>query len=232
MHHFYSRTWTEKTLQRYQHNYENVYSEQSDNNNDNPVYENVYFRNGQLDNIVIGQMAHSPRTAAKLRHLKHQNSETSVRNFEMPPEPDRTAPPIPPERKARANPKNTTTGCHHKPLYRSKSCERPKMKDTVRDTFKINSDKFQMNISRISSNITDRLSSNVMQRFTSGTHGSGTAGGGGGSISSSSRMSTGSTDISSNTSHFESPNSILQTVALKAIPCVDIQVREIFSINP
>jgi hypothetical protein len=56
MHHFYSRTWTEKTLQRYQHNYENVYSNGGDNNNDNPVYENVYFRNGDHgDHLVIGQ---------------------------------------------------------------------------------------------------------------------------------------------------------------------------------
>jgi hypothetical protein len=41
---------TEKTLQRYQHNYENVYNNDNNNDNDdNPVYENVYFRHGDAD---------------------------------------------------------------------------------------------------------------------------------------------------------------------------------------
>ena len=94
------------------------------------------------------------------------------------------------------------------------------MKDTMRDTFRISSDKIQNNFSRLSSNLTDKLSNNVMHRFSGG-------GCGAGSVSSSSRMSTGSTDVSSTTSHVESPNSLLQTVALRAIPCVDIQVRHV-----
>lgn len=223
MHHFYSRTWTEKTLQRYQHNYENVYSN-NDNNNDNPVYENVYFRHGDnsqaVDNIVIGQMMQSPRSAARMRHVQQQQQQQSSsdfrRHFEPPPEPSRSVPPIPPDRKGRSHPKSS----HTKPLYRSKSCERPKMKDAMRDTFRISSDKLQNNISRLSSNFTDKLSTNVMHRFSTG-------GCGAGSISSSSRMSTGSTDVSSTNSHVETQNSLLQTVALKAIPCVDIQVRHL-----
>ena len=229
MHHFYSRTWTEKTLQRYQHNYENVYSNgdnANDNNNDNPVYENVYFRHGcdLVDNnsMVIGQMAQSPRSAARMRHKQHQQQSSTDfrRQFEPPPEPTRSVPPVPPERKGRGAPKGSSSMGHPKPLYRSKSCERPKMKDTMRDTFRISSDKIQNNFSRLSSNLTDKLSNNVMHRFSSG-------GCGAGSVSSSSRMSTGSTDVSSTTSHVESPNSLLQTVALRAIPCVDIQVRHV-----
>ena len=223
MHHFYSRTWTEKTLQRYQHNYENVYSN-NDNNNDNPVYENVYFRHGDngqaVDNIVIGQMMQSPRSAARMRHVQQQQQQSATdfqRHFETPPEPSRTVPPIPPDRKGRSHPKSS----HPKPLYRSKSCERPKMKDAMRDTFRISSDKLQNNISRLSSNFTDKLSTNVMHRFSGGGCG------GAGSISSSSRMSTGSTDVSSTNSHVETQNSLLQTVALKAIPCVDVQVRHL-----
>ena len=229
MHHFYSRTWTEKTLQRYQHNYENVYT--NDNNNDNPVYENVYFKHGEsVDNsgaLVINQMAQSPRSAARLRHVQQQQQAPSsppdfYQKFEPPPEPNRSAPPVPPERKGRTAPKGSST----KPLYRSKSCERPKMKDAMRDTFRISSDKLQNNFSRISSNLTDKLSTNVMHRFSNGGCGAGS------SISSSSRMSTGSTDVSSTTSHVESPNSLLQTVALRAIPCVDIQVGQfLFLLN-
>ena len=218
MHHFYSRTWTEKTLQRYQHNYENVYNNDN-NNDDNPVYENVYFRQGDpsCDNLVIGQMMQSPRTAARMRVIQQQQQQSSpdfYRPFEPPPEPNRSVPPVPPDRKSRNNPKGSSSS---KPLYRSKSCERPKMKDAMRDTFRISSDKIQNNFSRLSSNLTDKISSNVMHRFS----------GGAGSVSSSSRMSTGSTDVSSTTSasNVENQNSLLQAVAMKAIPCVDIQVR-------
>ena len=224
MHHFYSRTWTEKTLQRYQHNYENVYNNDN-NNDDNPVYENVYFRQGDpnCDNLVIGQMMQSPRTAARMRQIQLQQQQQSspdfYRPFEPPPEPNRSVPPVPPDRKCRNSPKGCSSS---KPLYRSKSCERPKMKDAMRDTFRISSDKIQNNFSRLSSNLSDKISSNVMNRFS----------GGAGSVSSSSRMSTGSTDVSSttSTSNVENQNSLLQAVAMKAIPCVDIQVRSTSSV--
>lgn len=137
LHHFYSRTWTEKTLQRYQHNYENVYNNDN-NNDDNPVYENVYFRHGgdnPCDNLVIGQMMQSPRTASRMRHIQQQqqSSPDFYRPFNPPPEPSRSVPPVPPDRKCRSNPKNSSST---KPLYRSKSCERPKMKEAMRDTFR------------------------------------------------------------------------------------------------
>ena len=86
---------------------------------------------------------------------------------------------------------------------------------------RISSDKIQNNFCRLSTNLTDKLSSHVINRFSSSG-----GGGGAGSVSSSSRMSTGSTDVSSTTSNVEMQNSILQTVAMKAIPCVDIQVRQ------
>ena len=101
-------------------------------------------------------------------------------------------------------------------LLRSKSCERPKMRDTFR------MDKFAANFNRISSNITDKL-------LSSTSH-----------ISSSSNKPEynhhhhNSSKDSHNTSEDScreidpvSPNnSLLQSVAFRAIPCVDIQVSK------
>ena len=101
-------------------------------------------------------------------------------------------------------------------FLRSKSCERPKMRDTFR------MDKFAANFNRISSNITDKL-------LSSTSH-----------ISSSSNKPEynhhhhNSSKDSHNTSEDScreidpvSPNnSLLQSVAFRAIPCVDIQVSK------
>lgn len=206
---FNSPTWTEKSLQRYQHNYENIYSELNDKKSETPVYENVYFGPEKLDQLVVGEMSHSPRTAPKLMH--HSDSEwDSV---------DSTTPLLPPQPNVGATPNNSATVNPHKRLYRSKSCDRHKMRDTVRDSLKANSDMLQDSVRKFYPDI-DRLSCNVSDKATVFYKSW--------SSSSSSHMSTLSSDVSSCTSQFESTNSILQTVALKVIPCVDIQVREAF----
>ena len=182
--------------------------------------------------------------------------------------------PIPPERKGRRTSRNGNildngTSCNnednnfnkysnmmnnennHRQLYRSKSCERPKMKDSVRDTFKLlsneTSDRLQNNFNRISSNFTDKFltSNSIMNKFACG---SGSGNGStrssnssynGKSGSNSSKMSTGSSDFgssknSSSTSYNSNNETALQATNLQAvgiknfIPCVDIQVRKFF----
>ena len=137
---------------------------------------------------------------------------------------------------------------NHRQLYRSKSCERPKMKDSVRDTFKLlsneTSDRLQNNFNRFSSNFTDKFltSNSIMNKFACG---SGSGNGStrssnssynGKSGSNSSKMSTGSSDYcssknSSNMSYNSNNETALQATNLQNvgiknfIPCVDIQVR-------
>ena len=167
MHQFYNRTWNERSLTKYagQHNYENVYS----NNYDD------YFASDNCDGCVINQLTCSPRSGRR----------SNFDNF-APPQPDYSVPPVPPERKGRGRKRA------EKPLFRSKSCERPKM----RDTFRVGSERFAANFNRISSNITDKILHFQQEN----------------------------PEISSREISTVSNNSILQSVALRAIPCVDIQV--------
>ena len=98
------------------------------------------------------------------------------------------------------------------------------MKETVKETFRISSDKFHSNLTKFSHNLSDKLSGL----------------GGGGQAGHCSRMSTISTDSMGKQSTASSdegkpnssisgdspspPQSILQAVAFKAIPCVEAQV--------
>ena len=177
MHQFYNRTWNERSLSKYansreagnSHNYENVYS-----NNYDDYFGSQATRSDNCDGCVINQLTCSPRSAR--------------RGF-APPQPDYSVPPVPPERKGRGRKRA------EKPLFRSKSCERPKM----RDTFRVGSEKFAANFNRISSNITDKILHFQQENPNNG-----------------SEMSREISTVSN--------NSILQSVALRAIPCVDIQV--------
>ena len=178
MHQFYNRTWNERSLSKYansreagnSHNYENVYS----NNYDDYFGRSEATRSDNCDGCVINQLTCSPRSGR--------------RGF-APPQPDYSVPPVPPERKGRGRKRA------EKPLFRSKSCERPKM----RDTFRVGSEKFAANFNRISSNITDKILHFQQENPNNG-----------------SEMSREISTVSN--------NSILQSVALRAIPCVDIQV--------
>ena len=214
-HQFYNRTWNERSLTKYanQHNYENVYSEQED---------------GHTGQMLINQLTCSPRSARSARALWPPDDPG------MPLQPDHEVPPVPPERKGRGR----RRGCNGqqseygdrssvgtsapqritKPLFRSKSCERPKMRDTFR------MEKFAANFNRISSNITDKIiaaksnsaAANQQRMPTSATSPHlatiGDMNGGGGEI------------VAHN------GNSLLQTVAFRAIPCVDIQVGKMFTL--
>merc|ERR1712008_487964 len=99
-------------------------------------------------------------------------------------------------------------------LFRSKSCERPKMRDTFR------MDKFAANFNRISSNITDKLLSSTSHNSSRSNkpeyhHHHNT---------SSKDSHNTSEDSCREIDHPVSPNnSLLQSVAFRAIPCVDIQ---------
>ena len=213
-HQFYNRTWNERSLTKYanQHNYENVYSEQED---------------GHTGQMLINQLTCSPRSARSSRALWPDDPGV--------PQPDHEVPPVPPERKGRGR----RRGCNGqqsecgdrssvgtsepqritKPLFRSKSCERPKMRDTFR------MEKFAANFNRISSNITDKIiaaksnsAANQQRMSTSATSPHlatiGDMNGGGGEI------------VAHN------GNSLLQTVAFRAIPCVDIQVGKNLLYSP
>ncbi len=254
MHHFYNRTWNERSLQKYanggggSHNYENVYSNESFESDGHasgtptsyPNYENIWCKNnneGHAHNtIVINQLTCSPGSVRRGGGAAF-----------YPPQPDCHAPPVPPERKGRGRRRKTVDPAHFspvnnpyqqqqyyhhssqhqqqqaprsgKPLYRSKSCERPKMREAMRDTFRISSEKFTHNFNRLSSNLTEKLTSAAsrkssaepsqqQQHVTSGT-------------------STSGYDLDNSLvplSHSSSGN-LFQAVAFRAIPCVDVQVR-------
>ena len=166
MHQFYNRTWNERSLTKY-----------ANQHNYENVYSNSfddYYGDGNnCEGCVINQLTCSPRSGRR-----------------PPPQPDYSVPPVPPERKGRGRKR-----AGEKPLFRSKSCERPKM----RDTFRMGSEKFAANFNRISSNITDKILHYGQEN---------------------------SNEISTREISTVSNNSILQSVALRAIPCVDIQVRQ------
>ena len=91
----------------------------------------------------------------------------------------------------------------------------------MRDTFRM--EKFAANFNRISSNITDKLIAKPQQLRNNSTSGSA------GPQSYNQAMSpTGENNSGSSSSGEivlpQNGNSLLQTVALRAIPCVDIQV--------
>ena len=124
----YNKTWNERSLSKClreeggQHNYENIYSGDKEANEDsdfNPLYENVAYHQYQYPfvslgnpvrdeggSLVIGQLTKSPRSTARSRR-KPQTQNTSNGN----------------------GGNNNNNG-----LFRSKSCERPKMRDAVRET--------------------------------------------------------------------------------------------------
>ena len=174
--------------------------------------------------------------------------------------------PIPPERKGRRNDRNAGVNVKgnnrdettnygsvyndnsHRQLYRSKSCERPKMKDSVRDTFKLlsneTSDRLQTNFNRFSSNFTDKFlaSNSIMNKFACGSNsGNGSTRSSNssynGKSSHSSKMSTGSSSDSSKyssnvSSTYDSTNeNALHTTNRQSvgitnfIPSIDAQVR-------
>ena len=177
--------------------------------------------------------------------------------------------PIPPERKGRRNDRNRLEnravgndrgdGANsasmnnensHRQLYRSKSCERPKMKDSVRDTFKLlsneTSDRLQNNFNRFSSNFTDKFlaSNSIINKFACGsgsgngsTRSSNSSYNGKSSHSSKLSSTGGDSDYgsckNSNTSYkssnehsLQTNNSLQSAVGMKHfIPCVDMKVR-------
>lgn len=186
----YNKTWNEKSLSKCmmdvggQHNYENIYS--SDKGDDevsggvsnyfdwfdhvhshgggggrHPIYENVHLRDvfnnnedSQQEQLIIGQLTESPRSSRSKRKQFLLDMVTGGKNSKESEEKS--------ERKSRS--KNSAANVFSKnPLYRSKSCERPKMRDAMKETFKLA--QVQSNLNRLSSNITDR----VMSRFHSAT---------------------------------------------------------------
>ena len=225
------------------------------------------IRNGSRISIIPSDYNNDQTTNSRIvQNSSHHWDQTSSFNKQE------ANTPIPPERKGRRVSRNGnildngTNGDNnfmnsnqasvlmnndnnHRQLYRSKSCERPKMKDSVRDTFKIlsneTSDRLQNNFNRFSSNFTDKFltSNSIMNKFACG---SGSGNGStrssnssynGKSGSNSSKMSTGSSDYgssknSSNMSYNSNNETSLQTTNLQnvgiknLIPCVDIQVRQ------
>jgi hypothetical protein len=245
MHHFYNKTWNERSLSKYasnnSHNYENVYSNESYEDDGDlqqpPNYENVLYRSMfspedtyTSKGLVINQLTCSPRSVR-------------ARLFQQPPppQPEHHVPPVPPERKGRGRRRDQhqpqpqqpqiSSSQRQKPLFRSKSCERPKMREAMRDTFRISSEKFTANLNRFSSNITDKL---MMSNSNNNSNNSSSNS----SKKSSLQPSASSSRLAFETSEYQrresstpsemttvSTNSnILQSVALRAIPCVDTQV--------
>ena len=164
---YYNKTWNERSLskcmrEQQEHNYENIYSCDKDNDEENcgllgglgdynPVYENVRFQQqsnnpfvsligtsgaggGGADDqsMVIGQLSRSPRSSARTKRkpLFMGGGGSSSSNANDP---------------------------FAKNLYRSKSCERPKMRDAVKETLRIQ-ENLKHNISRISTNLQSKFS--------------------------------------------------------------------------
>jgi len=128
-------------------------------------------------------------------------------------------------------------------LYRSKSCDRPRVKETMRETFRISSDKLQSNLSRFSHNISDKLTS-LQASSRMSTTSTGSTGRQSSSSDEGKPASPASWQINdpptwpeqnaSNSSRCNSSweqqppshqQSILQSVAYKAIPCVELQTQ-------
>ena len=128
----YNKTWNERSLSKCmreegQHNYENIYSAEKDageGSDFNPVYENVGYHHYQYPfvslgnpvsdearSLVIGQLTKSPRSTARSRR-KPQAANNA----------------------AAATTATSSNSSSSNGLFRSKSCERPKMRDAVRET--------------------------------------------------------------------------------------------------
>lgn len=150
--------------------------------------------------MIISQLTCSPRSA-RARLFQHP----------PPPQPDHHVPPVPPERKGRGRKRDMTPPVQNtqqqpqRPLFRSKSCERPKMREAMRDTFRISSEKFTANLNRISSNFTDKILASKMSQHDGHSEAMVTTAPSGEIVSTNN-------------------GSILHSVAFRAIPCVDIQV--------
>ena len=163
----YSKTWNEKTLSKcineeVQHNYENIYSHDKDDQDDfddeddfgirstAPPYENVRLRslltqsllNNNNQSLVINQLSQSPRSG---RARSKQNEADDTNNEESGS-----------NRKGRCGKSKSAGNKNINPLFRSKSCERPKMRDAVREAIRL-PDKFQSNLNRFSSTLADRV---------------------------------------------------------------------------
>ena len=114
----YNKTWNERSLSKClreteqggQHNYENIYSGDKDgaNNEANPLYENVAYHQYQYPFVSLGNPA---------------QGENSLVIGQLTKSPRSTA-------RSRRNVNNNNTNG----IFRSKSCERPKMRDAVRET--------------------------------------------------------------------------------------------------
>jgi len=177
------------------HNYENVYSGEDEEwvpppyenfqlppkpskfqQHQHPNYENFPF--ADCDSIAINSLASSPRSA---RYSLDDSLDSGCPRTASSPRFIKSTPPppIPPaRRRCRANKdkrssralKAETEGCYEEGLsavYRSKSCERPRVKAAVRDTFKLisnESDKISSNINRFSTNFTGKISASLIAR--------------------------------------------------------------------
>ena len=113
----YNKTWNERSLSKClreteggQHNYENIYSGDKDsaNNDANPLYENVAYHQYQYPFVSLGN---------------NPQGENSLVIGQLTKSPRSTA------RSRRNNNNSNSNG-----IFRSKSCERPKMRDAVRET--------------------------------------------------------------------------------------------------
>jgi hypothetical protein len=185
--------------------YENiaVASEYQQNASNNPLIINTLscspkssIRGGSRISII--PTSENISKSKTVQNFSNQNWAAHKSSYNPQQEP---LTPIPPERKGRRNDRNlsttnrlsnrlenngtnvdncsATTGMNndnnHRQLYRSKSCERPKMKDSVRDTFKIlsneTSDRLQNNFNRFSTNFTDKFltSNSIMNKFACGS---------------------------------------------------------------
>ncbi len=164
---YYNKTWNERSLSKcmreQEHNYENIYSCDKDNNDGDddaaflfgsgaPVYENVRFQQHQSshhhpfvsmiasptsmesESLVIGQLTRSPRSSARSKRkplMMGPGGEAANVNNNMDP--------------------------FAKNLYRSKSCERPKMRDAVqKETMRLQ-ENLKQNFSRISTNLQNKF---------------------------------------------------------------------------
>ena len=126
----YNKTWNERSLSKCmreegQHNYENIYSAEKDageGSDFNPVYENVGYHHYQYPFVSLGNPVSDEARSLVIGQLT--KSPRSTRSRRKPQGPNNAA----------AATTSNNSNSSNNGLFRSKSCERPKMRDAVRET--------------------------------------------------------------------------------------------------
>ena len=142
----YNKTWNERSLTKFCdyyseesfHDYENVYSGGLGDEDDDYDYD--YDRSSSTTKEVCPDQLSCKSSASKMSGRK-RFLMSMVRQGRMMVRKEETA---------------SASACPNNSLYRSKSCERPKMREAIRG--------MQQNLNRLSSNLAERVTTTMQQQ--------------------------------------------------------------------